>query len=196
MIDIQDLERGGDRVCSIQNSFALRLLQGNSWNLKPTSGNTVLTISWFYKHRYPYIRKEPSLYIMNGCIACLFPPCVTFYFLSHTLSPSSPFWAFFNVPLPQWNWDLNSGLCICKAGTLLLEPHLQSILLWWFWRWDLERTICPGWPWNLIHLISVCWVARITGLSHRHPENLVFILYNRREQSFSVKDQVINILSL
>jgi hypothetical protein len=34
-----------------------------------------------------------------------------------------------------WDWGLNSGLCTCKAVTLLLEPHLQSILLWLFWRW-------------------------------------------------------------
>jgi hypothetical protein len=30
---------------------------------------------------------------------------------------------------------LNSGLCACKSGALPLEPHLQSILLWLFWRW-------------------------------------------------------------
>jgi hypothetical protein len=28
---------------------------------------------------------------------------------------------------------LNSGLHACKASTL--EPCLQSVLLWWFWRW-------------------------------------------------------------
>jgi hypothetical protein len=27
-----------------------------------------------------------------------------------------------------WEWGLNSGLHACKVGTLLLEPHLQSIL--------------------------------------------------------------------
>jgi hypothetical protein len=31
-----------------------------------------------------------------------------------------------------WDLDLNSGLHLCKAGTLLLKPHLQSILLWLF----------------------------------------------------------------
>jgi hypothetical protein len=30
---------------------------------------------------------------------------------------------------------LNSGLHFCKAGSLLLEPRLQSILLWSLWRW-------------------------------------------------------------
>jgi hypothetical protein len=34
-----------------------------------------------------------------------------------------------------WGWSLNSGLCTYKAGTLLLEAYLQSILLWLFWRW-------------------------------------------------------------
>jgi hypothetical protein len=37
------------------------------------------------------------------------------------------------------NWDLNSGLLTCKAGSLPLEPVLQSILLWLFWRWGLEN---------------------------------------------------------
>jgi hypothetical protein len=34
-----------------------------------------------------------------------------------------------------WDLGFNSGLYGCKAGTLLLEPHLQPILLWLFWRW-------------------------------------------------------------
>jgi hypothetical protein len=34
-----------------------------------------------------------------------------------------------------WDWVFNSGLQAFEAGTLLLEPHFQSILLWLFWRW-------------------------------------------------------------
>jgi hypothetical protein len=34
---------------------------------------------------------------------------------------------------------LNSGLHTCKAGALLLEPCLQSILFWLFWRWGLKN---------------------------------------------------------
>jgi hypothetical protein len=42
-----------------------------------------------------------------------------------------------NIPFLRrsWDWHLNLGLRICKAGVLPLEPHLQSILLWLFWRW-------------------------------------------------------------
>jgi hypothetical protein len=46
-----------------------------------------------------------------------------------------------------WDWGLNSGLCAGKAGALLLEPHLQSILLWLFWR---------GWgPWELFSRVDL-----------------------------------------
>jgi hypothetical protein len=43
----------------------------------------------------------------------------------------------------MWNWGLNSGLWACKVGALLLEPHLQSILLWLFWKWGLPNCF----PW-------------------------------------------------
>jgi hypothetical protein len=33
-----------------------------------------------------------------------------------------------------WDWSLNSGLHTCKTGAVPLKPHLQSILLWLFWR--------------------------------------------------------------
>jgi hypothetical protein len=66
-----------------------------------------------------------------------------------------------------WNWSLISGLCTCKADALLLEPHLQSILFWFFWRWRSHKlSICLGWPWNLILLISASQGFRITGINH------------------------------
>jgi hypothetical protein len=42
-----------------------------------------------------------------------------------------------------WDCNLNSGLRTCEAGSLLLEPLLQSILLWLFWRWGLKKCL-PG----------------------------------------------------
>jgi hypothetical protein len=35
----------------------------------------------------------------------------------------------------SWDCGLNSGFHFCKAGALPLEPHLQSILVWLFWKW-------------------------------------------------------------
>jgi hypothetical protein len=37
-----------------------------------------------------------------------------------------------------WDWGLKTGLWACKAGTLLIEPHLLSILPWLFWKWGLK----------------------------------------------------------
>jgi hypothetical protein len=36
-------------------------------------------------------------------------------------------------------WGLNSGLSTCKAGTLLLEPHLQ-------FKMGFSWTLCLCWP--------------------------------------------------
>jgi hypothetical protein len=46
-----------------------------------------------------------------------------------------------------------------------LEPHLQSVLLWLFWKWGLS--VCLGWPWTLTLWISAFQVARITSKSHQ-----------------------------
>jgi hypothetical protein len=34
---------------------------------------------------------------------------------------------------------LNSGLWACKTCAVQPEPHLQFILLWLFWSWDLKN---------------------------------------------------------
>jgi hypothetical protein len=65
-----------------------------------------------------------------------------------------------------WYWSLTSGLYTCKAGNLLLEPHLQSILRWLFWRWGLLNYLPRlAWLGTLILQISASQVARITGVS-------------------------------
>jgi hypothetical protein len=44
--------------------------------------------------------------------------------------------------------------------------HFTSPILWGIF-WDrILQTICPGWLWTSILLISASWVARITGVSH------------------------------
>jgi hypothetical protein len=43
--------------------------------------------------------------------------------------------------------------------------------LFFFWE---DFTICLGWLWTIIFLISASWVARITGGSHWHPARLGF----------------------
>jgi hypothetical protein len=45
------------------------------------------------------------------------------------------------------------------------------------------ETICLGWLWNTILLISASRVARITGVSHRHP---AFLYYFKRLKVFKI----------
>jgi hypothetical protein len=52
-----------------------------------------------------------------------------------------------------WNWGLDSGLCTCRVGTLLLDPHLQSVLLWLL-EMESQELFAGGWPQISILLIS------------------------------------------
>jgi hypothetical protein len=59
---------------------------------------------------------------------------------------------------------LNSGVHTCKADAVPLEPHLQSILLWLFWRWGLSKHLL-GWAGTGIMSISASQVDGMTGMS-------------------------------
>jgi hypothetical protein len=60
-------------------------------------------------------------------------------------------------------WGLNSGPSPWAI--------YQSFFCDRFFQDRLSWTICPGWLWTAIHLISVSWVARIIGMSHWHLGN-------------------------
>jgi hypothetical protein len=63
------------------------------------------------------------LNLLGTCVLVLrFTRVTLLYFL---LSLSFFFW---------WDWSLNSGLHACTVGTVQLEPHLQVIFLWLFWK--------------------------------------------------------------
>jgi hypothetical protein len=75
------------------------------------------------------------------------------------------------------DWSLKSGICTYEVGTVLLEPHLLSILLSLFWRW-VSRILCPSWPQIMILPISVSQLARIIGVSHQHQIHTFFFNMN------------------
>jgi hypothetical protein len=66
---------------------------------------------------------------------------------------SSSFFFFFLVV-----WGLNSG-----PSPWITPP---ALFLWRCFRDRVLWTICPGWLWSTILLISASWVARIIGVSH------------------------------
>jgi hypothetical protein len=60
---------------------------------------------------------------------------------------------------------MNSGFCTCKVGSLLLEAHLQSILLGYFVD-EISQATYLGWPQTLVLCISASKIARITDMKH------------------------------
>jgi hypothetical protein len=76
------------------------------------------------------------------------------------------FWFFFWVGFVLRASHLQSS----HSTAWTLEPHLQSILLWLFWKWCL---INPGCPWTMILSISAFQVAKITGVIYSgQPESI------------------------
>jgi hypothetical protein len=56
--------------------------------------------------------------------------------------------------------------------------------LWWvFWN-RVSWTICSGWFWTPVLLISASWVVRVTGVSHQHLAQLLTLLKNMRLKNF------------
>jgi hypothetical protein len=66
-----------------------------------------------------------------------------------------------------WYWGLNSGST--------LEPLDQPYFCGLFWD-RVSRSICPSSHWTPILLISACWMARITAVSHRYPAEVSFLI--------------------
>jgi hypothetical protein len=74
---------------------------------------------------------------------------------------------------------LNSGFHTGKAGALRLEPHLQSIRLWLFWRWGFGSCL-PGLGLNFNLPISASQVAGITGVSRGTRLKCLYVVFTSR----------------
>jgi hypothetical protein len=153
-----------DEVPALQLISLTHLLQLHSWLIAPTPPAHTGSARDALPHT------SPRKYIFNvtsGILACIAQAHKTFFLSdfsvsrpmcglllqSHSscastvlfLSSSSFFFlSFFLFFLWALGW--NSGLCVYKAGILLLEPHPKSIflylfiyfsMLWLFWRWSL-----------------------------------------------------------
>jgi hypothetical protein len=86
--------------------------------------------------------KEPGLGVQRLFQGHLFPGWPSFLSCKMVATAQLCSWGTlggfpFLFFLFWWDQSLNSGLFTCKAGALLLEPCLQPILLWLFWRWGL-----------------------------------------------------------
>jgi hypothetical protein len=57
------------------------------------------------------------------------------------------------------------------------------------------QTICLGWLQTEVLLISVSWVARITGVSHWHPAQITFVSYFTTKMKSNQKELCLIIIS-
>jgi hypothetical protein len=77
------------------------------------------------------------------------------------------------VRLHVYTWTV-SILAFFFFAVLAFEPraytlsHSASPFCTGYFQDRVSQTICPGWLWTKILLISASWVARITDLSHQH----------------------------
>jgi hypothetical protein len=93
-------------------------------------------------------------------------------FSSHSIKVSLPLLS----PTPNTNsffrfWHycgLDLGLPAFEAGGLPLEPCLQSLLLWLFWRWGgSHKYFCPGLFVPKCSYFTFPAIARMTGVHHQ-----------------------------
>jgi hypothetical protein len=64
-------------------------------------------------------------------------------------------------------------VCVCKAGTLPLQPHLQCS---GYFGDGVSRTICSSWSQTTILPMLASQVTWITGMNHWHLA-LFFVLF-------------------
>jgi hypothetical protein len=102
----------------------------------------------------------------------------------HTL-PSTECVITFSLWQPTWQ-KMNLNLIFfffCSTGVwtqgLHLEPlHQPFFVMRFFWH-RVSQTICPCWFQTMILLISVSWVARITGVSHWRPDDFYLLITSK-----------------
>jgi hypothetical protein len=70
---------------------------------------------------------------------------------------------------------------LCNTGVwtqgLHLEPLNQASFVMDFFQDRVSWTVCLGWIWTRIILISASWVGRITGVIHQCPANICFLSF-------------------
>jgi hypothetical protein len=82
-------------------------------------------------------------------------------------------------------WGLNSGPAPWATPPVLFrDGFFQDRVSW---------TICPSWLWTEILLISISWIARITGVSHWHWLHYL-LFYGEIAQNGPASVTVISIL--
>jgi hypothetical protein len=108
------------------------------------------------------------------------------------------YWSTQDVELPLiWKASLNSGPHTCQACISTTSATLPA--LFGYFQHRVLWTVCLGWLWTLILLISASWIARIIGVSHQVPGDHFFVKRTFKILSFSyfeLYDKILSIITL
>jgi hypothetical protein len=82
-----------------------------------------------------------------------------------------------------WIW----GFALARQALYHMGHSTSPFLCIEYFQDRVSRTICPGWLWTAIFLISAFWVARITGVNHQHPAIRVLMPFLRKEPPWPIR---------
>jgi hypothetical protein len=161
--------------------YLLLLLNALTWHVSIPTESSITTL-WKWKRRgnVPAIccatlgmlltLAEPN--VLQLCLMCIWPRLISEALILKVLKKK-----FFFSP-----WAVLGLRASCLLGRHSTTWATPPALFYVGCFWDaVLLTICPGWLWTAIFLISASWVARITGVSHRCPtsnlENLIMLFH-------------------
>jgi hypothetical protein len=99
----------------------------------------------------------------------------------------SNIWRYLFFVAVVLGFKLKASRLLGKCCTTWATP---PILFVEYFQDRVSRTICPGWPWTAILLISEPWVARITGVNYQCPAEDVFLLMRKKPHSLIGTDSL------
>jgi hypothetical protein len=67
--------------------------------------------------------------------------------------------------VPSWQY-WTQCLVLARQALYHLNDSASPFFVGYF-QDRVSQTICPGWLWTIVLLISASWVARIMGVNHR-----------------------------
>jgi hypothetical protein len=83
------------------------------------------------------------------------------------LKRSKNLWRFSWLPEAEWSLRIHGEKKKWKEGRFGFRHFFSPFFCVGFVWQRVLQTVCPGWLWIMIFLISASWVVRITGVNHQ-----------------------------
>jgi hypothetical protein len=127
----------------------------------------------------PHVDTQPEWWVIyrkkSHIVSQLSTPCIWYSMTFKAEQSSRALYFYFSYIylfyfiMTILGFELRASRLLDRHSTYILSHSTSPIFLWRVFQARVLRTICLGWLWTSILLISASWVARIIGVSHRHP---------------------------